>query len=73
MLEKRSNMLSTTSTSEPIILPLPPAITLHSTAWAVGKYEQALSFNGFSSYAAAGTAGLPGIKMPMTISYWFCL
>ncbi|MDM7995935.1 MAG: fibronectin type III domain-containing protein [Acidobacteriota bacterium] len=43
---------------------------LHSTNWVEGKYGQALSFNGTSSYVAAGTRGLPDTSQPHTVSFW---
>jgi hypothetical protein len=44
--------------------------SLISATWTSGKYGNALSFNGSSSFAYAGVSGLPGINQPMTISCW---
>jgi hypothetical protein len=47
--------------------------TLYSASWRKGKYGQALYFNGNTSYVSAGTAGLPGVGQPKTISFWVYL
>ncbi|MBN1569650.1 MAG: fibronectin type III domain-containing protein, partial [Acidobacteria bacterium] len=47
------------------------AASIYSATWTTGKYGNALFFNGTGSYVSAGTTGLPGVKQPKTVSFWF--
>jgi hypothetical protein len=49
------------------------AASIYSANWTTGRFGNALSFNGNNSYVSAGTAGLPGMNQPKTISFWIYL
>ncbi len=47
--------------------------SIYSAGWIAGRYGNALSFNGLSSYVSAGVTALPGVNQPKTISFWALL
>ncbi|MBN1569652.1 MAG: fibronectin type III domain-containing protein [Acidobacteria bacterium] len=44
--------------------------SLNSAGWTSGKYGNAVSLNGINGYLSAGTAGLPAVNEPKTVSFW---
>jgi hypothetical protein len=44
--------------------------TISGATWTAGRFGQALSFNGWNTYATAGTKNIPAIGSPMTLAFW---